>query len=358
MASPIHVVEPTLQDHAGHCHSFIESVCRAGREHEFQVWGGRRAGTLFSELPNVTLHRHFQRRIRKLQALFLYRRLLGEPGRIFVPTAGSADLVALSLLSRGVIEPGKVFLYFQWIHWSDRKRHRFARIAQKQPRLGIMGQTRTVADELRAVGFGDARVIPYPATFQPVPPSAVPAFDHLVYAGAARRDKGFDKVVDLVAHMAERGQRHPAIVQTCGDYYGKINAAVRGDLARLERVAYPEVRTVPDALDTPAFLKLFPGSISLQLYDRNDFRDRFSNVTVDAFRCGAPVVTTAGTWLGRQVERFDAGAAVQDLSAAAVLDAIESVRADYARYSRNALEAGAKLRDEHHPRHLVDAITA
>jgi glycosyltransferase involved in cell wall biosynthesis len=358
MTSPIHVVEPTLQDHAGHCHSFIESVCRAGREHEFQVWGGRRAVPLFSELPHVTLHRHFRRRIRKLQALFLYRRLLREAGRILVPTAGSADLAVLSFVSRGVIEAGKVSLYFQWIHWSDQKRRRFARIAEKQPCLRIMGQTRTVVDELRAVGFADARVIPYPATFQPVPPPAVSTFDHLVYAGAARRDKGFDKVVDLVAHMAERGNRLPAVIQACGDYYGKIKPAVQGDLARLTRVAYPGLRTIPDALDTAAFLKLFPGSICLQLYDRSEFRDRFSNVTVDAFRCGAPVVATANTWLGRQVERFDAGAAVQDLSAAAVLDAVERIRGDYARFSRNALEAGAKLRDEHDPRHMVEAITS
>jgi hypothetical protein len=41
-----------------------------------------------------------------------------------------------------------------------------------------------------------------------------------------------------------------------------------------------------------------------------------------------------------------------------VLDAIEKIRSDYARFSRNALEAGAKLRDEHDPRRMLEAIAA
>ena len=99
MAESIQVVEPTLEDEAGHCASFLAAVCAAGPERHFEVWAGREVGPLFPDLPQVRLHPHFWRRTRMLQAPFLYRRLLRQPGRIFVPTAGATDLALVDLAS-------------------------------------------------------------------------------------------------------------------------------------------------------------------------------------------------------------------------------------------------------------------
>lgn len=355
-AATIHVIEPTLSDFAGHCHSFIASLCQAGPEYAFEVWGDLGAGPLLAHLPNVRLHRYFRRRVRKLQAFFLYRRLMAREGRIFVPTSGSMDLSYIDYVSRGSVPRGKVSLYFQWIRPSPAKLERYARVAQHLPDLDVMGQTPTVARFLKEAGFSNARAVPYPTTFR-VPPGE-PSFGHLLYAGAARRDKGFARVVDLVQALRSDGRELPILVQTCGDYFGKIDAETRRDLDRLAQLHYPFLKTQPKALDTPEFLKLFPGAICLQPYDPVDFADRFSNVTVDAFRSGAPVVTTAGTWLGYQVERFDAGIALEELSEGSMLGAIDEIIADYPSFSRNALEAGRALEKEHSPSHLLEAITS
>jgi hypothetical protein len=41
-----------------------------------------------------------------------------------------------------------------------------------------------------------------------------------------------------------------------------------------------------------------------------------------------------------------------------LLSAVETIRADYSRYHRNALEAGRSLQEEHSARHLLEAIAS
>jgi hypothetical protein len=62
--------------------------------------------------------------------------------------------------------------------------------------------------------------------------------------------------------------------------------------------------------------------------------------------------------MARAVDRFAAGAAVPDLSPPALLSAVETIRADYPRYHRNALEAGRALQEEHSGRHLLEALAS
>ena len=62
----IHIVEPTLSSEAGHCHSFVESVCLAQREGEdgITVYAGSRARLPRIEGMGVRVVRYFHRRIR------------------------------------------------------------------------------------------------------------------------------------------------------------------------------------------------------------------------------------------------------------------------------------------------------
>ena len=125
----INIVEPTLSSEAGHCHSFVESVCAARREGDgdITVYAGSRARLPRIEGMGVRVVPYFHRRIRRPEAFLLYRKLLREPGRIFVPTAGRADLTLLSLAAGRSIPPGKAFLYFHWVKPDPSKREFFRR---------------------------------------------------------------------------------------------------------------------------------------------------------------------------------------------------------------------------------------
>ena len=85
----------------------------------------------------------------------------------------------------------------------------------------------------------------------------------------------------------------------------------------------------------------FPGSICLQPYDRGEFRDRVSGVTLDALAHGCPIVVTAGTWSATLIEPFDAGIATAHPDAESLYDAVAKLRADYPRYRENALAAAS-----------------
>lgn len=358
MAEPLHVVEPTLVDEAGHCHSFIDAVCSAGPDRHFEVWSGQPARPLFGDLPQVTLHPYFRRRIRRLQAPWLYRRLLREPGRIFVPTAGATELASADLSAGERIAPGKASFFFHWIRDTPRKRRRLARVARRQPHLRVLGAAPEIVAVLREVGFRDAHLVPYPLSLRALPERAGGEFRHLLFAGAARVDKGFGRVVDLVQLLKQRKARTPIAVQTSTRHYGKRDPTVAADLARLDALAYPALRAEPETLESDAYRELFRGAICLQPYVREEFERRVSVVTIEALASGSPVITTAGTWMADVVERNGAGIALDDPSAAALLEAVETVISGYERFSANARKAAEVVREEHSGAHMLRAVTA
>jgi glycosyltransferase involved in cell wall biosynthesis len=356
--APLHVVEPTLEDATGHCFSFLDSLCRSAGDHPIAVWGGQAAGVL---LPgNVRLRRYFRRRIRRLQAWWLYRKLLREPGRIFVSTAGRADLFLLDFASRGAIAPGKVFLYVHWFRSSPAKERQLARLAARQPEIAIFAPTETICAPFRAAGFKHARVVPYPIT--PAAgaqvPGAAPAFRHVLFAGAARADKGFAEVVNFVELLAKANGDIPVCLQTSAQHYDKVDAATAASLERLEAIRYPHLVRHPASLSAAEYQALFRGAICLQLYSRSDFADRISGVTLDALSHGSPIVALSGTWMARVVEEFGAGVVLEDPAPEALREAVARLMAGYAHYHRRAWEAGRELQMRNNAGTLFRALTA
>jgi glycosyltransferase involved in cell wall biosynthesis len=358
MTQPVQVVEPTLVDQTGHCHSFVSAVCGARSDQRFVVWAGRAAAAnLLGALPQVELRPYFSRRIRRLQALLLYRRLLRAGERTFVPTAGTTEISLASLAARGLAQP-KAALFVHWLRGTDSQRRRLAAAARRQPELHLLAPTDAIADVLRAAGFRRVERVAYPLSPQARPKSEPGPFRHLLFAGAARLDKGFPRVVDLVERLAREGEQLPLCIQTSPRHYEKHDAPIGRELARLERCAYAGLRSHPATLESAAYFALFDGAICLQPYDRSEFAGRVSAVTVDALACGAPIITTAGTWMGVQVERFEAGLALEDPSGQALHGAVRTLLADYARYSANARRAARAIEREHDPARLLAAVLA
>lgn len=357
MPRPLHIVEPTLANEAGHCHSFVESIVRAGPDAgAFRVWCASGAMLPGLEATGVPLERRFHRRVRRFQEWALLRRLLCEPGRILVSTAGRTDLLLLDWAARGRIPARKAFLYVHWFRASARKLAFLRRMARRQPELVVLGATPSVVDAFAAAGFANVAVVPYPAT-SAAPRAAASGFRHVLFAGAAREDKGFSHVVGLVELLAGRGDL-PVVLQTSTDPNDRHDDATRAALARLSAFAHPALTLRGETLDARAYGELFGGAICLQPYDPREFADRVSGVTLDAMSAGAPVVTIPGSWIARVVERFGAGAVAPSSAPGDLLQALERVRADYARYQGAALAAGRALRGEHDARRLLEVIGA
>lgn len=347
MPITINVVEPTLRTEAGHCYSFISALCRSGDPAQaIRLWASRHAELAFSG-GNVSVTKYFFRRIRRWQSYFLYRSLLRTGDKIFVSTAGHTDMLLLDWAAQGVVAPNKVSLYVHWFNPSERKLASLRSIARKQPNFDIYGPTETVVNVFRQAGFSSAQVVPYPISQRAAGPAPEhQPFRHLLYAGAARRDKGFSQVVDLVEHLHRLGLAIPMVLQTSAEQFGKYDATTQADLQRLQAIGYAHLELRPSTLDAAAYADLYRGAICLQLYDAEMFADRISGVTLDAFSAGSPVVSSAGSWIARMVSRFDAGLVVDANSPGPVLDAVRKQIAEYAYYQRQARAAGDVLQQE------------
>jgi hypothetical protein len=357
-ADRLEIVEPTLADETGHCHSFLETLCGAAPDPtRFRVWAARGASVPRLEALGVRLERHFHRRLRRPEEWLLLRRLLRAPGRVFVPTAARTDLMLLDWAARVPLPPSRAYAYVHWVRPDARKLAFFRRLARRQPELVVLGPTASVVDVFAQCGFARCAVVPYPGAAAGVPSVAPGPFRHVLFAGAAREDKGFSHVVALVERLAARGEALPVTLQTSTEAHDRRDEATRGALTRLAAIRYPPLRVCPETLERAAYADLFRGAICLQPYDPREFADRVSGVTLDALQGGAPVVAVPGTWIARVVERFGAGAVATSPSPEHLHDALERVRADHARYQAQALQAGRALRAEHDGRHLLEALT-
>jgi len=244
----------------------------------------------------------------------------------------------LNLAAGKQIARNRVFLYFHWIRETPDKLQSLRRIAARQPNLVILGTTASVVDAFRRCGFAHVLRLPYPPT-QAQHIGAAMSFSRLLYAGAARQDKGFRKVVDFVEFLAHRKEKIPVTIQVSADHYGKYDAATSEDITRLRATGYAPLELAADTRSPEDYAALFPGSICLQLYDRADFRDRVSGVTLDALAHGSPIVATAGTWMAKLIEPFGAGVAIEEPTAENLYAAITKIVNGYAGFRDRAFRA-------------------
>ena len=351
----LEVVEPTLEGYSGHCHALVASFARAAASMRIDLWSGRGSADMDFG-PHVAVHPMFRRRTRLPQMLFLLRRLLRRPEPIVVTTARRSDLALVGLAASGRVPPDRVFLYFHWFRESARKLAFLRRMSARLPDIVILGTTDSVVEAFRRGGFANVVLLPYPAPAPPGDSAPVP-FRRLLFAGAARQDKGFGTIVDLVELLAARKEDIPIAVQITADHYGKYDAATRADIARLEAARYPLLTLIRETPSPEEYAANFPGSICLQPYDRAEFRDRVSGVTLDALAHACPIVATAGTWSAAMIEPFGAGIALADPDAESLYAAAKTAIAEHSQLQAGAIAVvRARSRDSWAP--LLERLRA
>lgn len=362
-STPIHIIEPTLNNRAGHCYSHVLALLEANRDLpqplQLHVWVGKGASGMFAEYDNVTVHPHFSKLFKRNQTIFLYRRMLRENNTVYLITASRRDLVMLDLVTRETIPQGRIFMLFHWLKLSSAKRRNIEKIARRQPNLMTMAPSEKIADILRGCGFHQARKVPYPIT--PVPLSAgtelTKSFRHLLFGGAAREDKGFRHVVDFVEYLHKSAAKIPVLVQTSPPHKGVHPANIQNLLKRLDNTEYPNLKLKTETLSEQDYFEQYGGAITLQLYDSRDYADdRISGVTLDALSCGSPIITIANTWMGRVITRFDAGLTIDKATPEVVEQAVIKIREKFSEYREKAVEAGAVLQKENSAANILNII--
>jgi len=356
----VHIIEPTLVSDAGHCSIVVQSLCAAGEGLRFCVWVGRDAQLAWTTNFNVEVRPYFSRRLRRMQAAWLYWRLLRRSVRLVITTAGRTDLVLLNVVGPRPIPSGRVFLYVHQLRLNPRKEAMMRRLAVQQPNLMFICTTGEIEKTLRQCGFLNTMVVlPLPAQSTyggATDPS--PGFRHVLVAGAARSDKGFSRAVDFIGYLAAKKATIPVSIQTSGDHYGRYDEATQAALARLKHLQYGRLTMLPDTLTRSDYVNLFRGAICFQPYDRTEYANKLSGITLDAFTVGAPIITLSGTWMAKMVKQFDAGMTVEEPTSEALYRAVEAVRDNYEQYSAHAAQAGLSLKNQNQWASLIDMLKA
>jgi glycosyltransferase involved in cell wall biosynthesis len=357
-STALNIIEPTLTTEAGHCHSFVKALLDASSgEDRVRLWANRNTTVTF-DYAHVEVRKHFYRTLRRFQSYFLYRKLLQTGQKIFVSTASRTDLMLLSWAAKGVVPKNKVYCYFHWINPSASKLHSLKKLAVKQPNLVILGPTPSVVDVFTQCGFAEVRVVPYPITQKKDEGTKAPRiFKHLLYAGAARQDKGFKYLVDFIEYLHFSKSTIPVVIQTSTEQLGKCDAVTLADIARLKSIPYAHLTLMTEVLSVSEYEALYEGAIAIQLYKQNDFADRISGITLDAFSAGGPVISSSGTWIARMVERFEAGLVIGSMSPQDILSSAETIITNYERFHANASNAGQTLQKENDASMLYKVLT-
>ena len=354
----LHIVEPTLADQAGHCYGYVQSLVRANAAFGFDMhlWLDRRAkGLLTGE--ECVVHPYFYRRWRKIQKFFCFRALLKAKQSLFIPTAGRIDLVYLDRLLGTKQHDQAVFLHFHQFRMTPKKQILLKRIARRHPEFVIMAPTQKLLSLFQASGFKHCEYVPRPG-YEPKTraPEGLGPCEKLIYAGAARVDKGFPQVVDAVEYLTSQASQLPIELQVSPPASGRYDAVSEQALLKLKRCSNPQLTLHERTLSREAYQRLFDNAVCLLIYDVDSYRNKFSGVALDAFLAGSPVVSVVGTWAGEMVQKFNAGIVLEDRSPQSVHSAVKSILDHYSHYRENARRAGEELQKAHDPANTLMAI--
>lgn len=355
----LHIIEPTCNDHTGHCYGYIEAITSAAdKSLTCHLWLGTNAQKLkFSNKQNI-LHYFFNYKLRKLQSYFLYKKLLRQQQTIFVSTASALDIFILNKLIRRITYKNKIILHFHQLNKKTKKLKRLKQVAPNiNEQLLILTPTKQLTDTFRQLGFDHVSTIPCPVPTKPsTTTNAANEAPHLLYAGAARKDKGFPLIVGFIDWLTSQQWQPDFVLQASTTHSGKIDDASQAALQKLPNIDYPNLKQIKTSVSPKQYAQQFDNAITLLIYDIKSYADKFSGICLDALLRGSPIITCRGTWLGDTIERFDAGIVLEQPSPAIIYEAAKKITDNYQEYQQNALQASQILAKEHHPKHTIERI--
>lgn len=353
----LNLVETTLHDQTGHSFTYVQCLLQANQEFDFDfhVWMDRRGKQLFTN-SNCTAHAYFFRPLRQVQKIFLYRKLLQQAGNLFIGTSELWDLRILAFFAKLNKPKAKVFVHFHQFKQTAKKIACLQKISEANLGFNLATPTDRLSEIFTRNGF-KCTTIPCP-TYYPTTKEATSTakFDKVLYAGAARNDKGFPEVVQVVKYNRAQGKNTKFEIQVSPPSSLRYDEPTQAALHILEDIAADNLILHRETLNQEQYLDQFKNSICLLVYKQRDYQDKFSAVALDSFYAGCPIITAKNTWMGDMAERYTAGIALDTYTPESIQQAIEDIAANYAVYNANAKNAAQQLSQLHDPKHTLRVI--
>lgn len=368
----LNLIEPTLSSLAGHEYGYVASLIQANKNFGFNihVWLSKAVDTkqVLSKLIHlnkcsVKIIKYFIRPIRQLQKIFLYYKFLKNKQTFYVCTAGLIDLVIcdyLNKLFKFNNFADVAFFHFHQFNKNSSKINTLKKISSfSKNNFKILTTTNNLTKIFLDCGFVKCKTIACPSFAPKILIDKIQYnFNKILYAGVARKDKGFPLVVDTIIAMQPQYSNLPFMLQIIPPNSNRFDKETLLALNKLQKVANlnHRIKLCRTALTAFQYQELFLGAICLLVYEQQEYADKFSGVTLDAFYAGCPVVTIANTWMGEITLRFNAGIVLQQPTIETIKDAIIKIIDQYNFYHANAKQAAKYLIETHDPKHSLQAV--
>jgi len=354
----IAIIEPNLVDYTGHYYSFVSEL-----KHGFEELGDEVEVFMpeNSEAPIIgikvlpRLNRSPASRIRTYSKILLdilrFARILKNIQRRFdVLVFTSADNPQMIGGVSLIWTKKPLIFYFhapELYFYPMRKSLKLLKVSNALKRKPISFITPAVLEQkiTQDIFFKKIKLFPeapYPLT-PPFSFEKLPNCNdfYLGYLGDARKEKNFITLIELInAAPEEIG----FIVQCNPPGCGFYEAGIKEAIGHIKGVQRDRLSIFEKPLPQNEYGELLnKSSIVWCLYDKSHYRNRVSGILLEAWSLGKPVITTSGTWMAKQVEKYGGGIVLATLEVQDILKAIEKIRDDYARFSAEAEAAGRIL---------------
>lgn len=353
------VIESNLFGEHGHYAAFVRALasCVPEGDRLTVMCDEALPDSVLADSPQVAIQRRFRTVGRQRDERRALRECLAAATPFLILTAHHTDVLRLEGAARATrIDPVHATLYFHWRESGFVERLAIAACTRVRHHARAVAPTEAIAAFLRDTGWRNVDCIPYPVKAVPRDTAAC-EFRHLLVAGSVRMNKGIDKVVDSLAHLASRSSPPALLVQTTGKRRGGVSGRAESRAVdALLASRYPGLRPDPQAPDPRSYARRFNGAITLTPYHPAQFAHNVSGVALDALLHGSPVVATRGTWQAALVTRFGAGRVMDAWTGRSLATAAMACIDDWDRVSSAAREAASVLAAEHHPNRLLDRL--
>jgi glycosyltransferase involved in cell wall biosynthesis len=287
---------------------------------------------------------------------------------IVVHTVVSQQLVALQRWYASLPEPRPricLLLRFQpWFRAAPEDRGLSIAFYERALKLwaGAPGMRVFFATDNRLLGDYYADLVGRPVLELPIPirhPDMPPAPAngrglglHFAFMGEARLEKGFHLLMGALTRGGLPGlDRIRFTVQA-------TRAQHMSDFIDACRRVLPSVRFLLDDLPERDYLDLLASADAVLVpYDPGEYRLRTSHVFLEALGMGKPVLTTAGTWMDAEMERFGpVGVRAAGFDVEPVAEGLGRLAEGWDAFAAAARATAPLCRARHNPASFLDAM--
>ena len=223
-------------------------------------------------------------------------------------------------------------------------------IAHFGDRLHLFADTGQLAELYRSLVGVPIATVPLPVMAPPIRRGPVALLPHLVFAGGARAEKGYDLLPSLVDALSGKMR----LTIHSGPIGAGTDPGVQQAHRRLTRMSGPDLVLVERLLDPPEYMDLLAGTdLMLLPYQAGAYGPRSSGILAEARAMGVPAIVPRGTWMA---DAAGASPCVLFDGPADFVAAVERTLARLAEITQEMREAAPSWRRAHCPQAVLHAL--